>query len=134
MLKDVELLIEFQDEAIKYGTYLKNRLIYSLKIDGICYILINAYINKTLKVKYIRLFGVKCYFWVNRKSLLKHGKINKLMLFSRVSIFIRFSEEIIKQYKIYALNLQYIIKLSIINIIKNVIKGIINLNFKRSRL
>ena len=52
----------------------------------------------------------------------------------QVNIFIRYSEKIIKQYKIYILNLRYIIKNSIINFIKDIIKKIINLKFQSAYL
>ena len=46
----------------------------------------------------------------------------------RISVFIGYLDEMMKQYKVYAPNLRYIIKSNVINFNENTLRGTVNLN------
>jgi hypothetical protein len=60
-----------------------------------------------VNVDYIYVFGSKCYSYVDLKSLPKGGRTDKLMPRRRVSVFIGYSDNTTKQFKVYTLDLGY---------------------------
>jgi hypothetical protein len=96
MLKDSGLLIEFWDEAIKADAYTRNRTLNGLKINGIRQTLIGAYIREMPDIDHLKPFGYKYYGYVDLKSLPANGRTDKLMILSRLGVFIRYFKETIK--------------------------------------
>jgi hypothetical protein len=96
MLKDSGLLIEFWDEVIEADAYTRNRTLNGLKINGIKQTLIGAYIKEMPDIDHLKPFGYKYYGYVDLKSLPANGRIDKLMMLSRLSVFIRYFKETIK--------------------------------------
>ena len=78
-------------------------------------------------IDYLKPFGYKCYGYVDLKSLSANGRIDKLMMSSRLSVFIRYFKETIKQVKIYILDLKYIIKVTRVDFKEEILSGTIDL-------
>ena len=49
-----------------------------------------------LNIDHLKPFGYKYYGYINLKSLLTNKRIDKLMILSRLNVFIRYSKETIK--------------------------------------
>ncbi len=97
------------------------------KRNGLRYTPISAYTGEPPEVDHIMPFGYKCYAWVNCKSLPKSGWTDKLMNPGRVGVFIGYSDKTTKQYKVYALDLGYTIKSSVVDFDKDMLGGTVNL-------
>jgi hypothetical protein len=96
MLKDSSLLIKFWDEVIKADVYTRNYIFNSPKINGIRQILISAYIGKMSNINHLKLFGYKCYKYIDSKSLSANRRIDKLIILGQLGVFIKYSKETIK--------------------------------------
>jgi len=94
------------------------------------YIPIGAYIGELPEIDYIMPFGYKYYAWINRKSFLKTGRTNKLIYSGQVSVFIKYLNEITKQYKVYIPDLGYTIKSSVVDFDKDVLEGTVNFKLR----
>jgi hypothetical protein len=74
MLTKAKLLIEFWDKAIKADTYLRNRLPKGEGLWSETYIfsLEEAFTSQKgqISINHIKIFGYKCYAYINPKSLL----------------------------------------------------------------
>ena len=86
--------------------------------------------RKRLEIGHIRVWGCKCYAYINPKSLLVGTRYDKLMPRGREAILVRFDPLTIKQYRIYTLDLRRIIKASLVVFDKNTPGGEIDLNLK----
>jgi hypothetical protein len=99
MLIDVKLPIEFWDEAVEARTYIRNRLPGGVELCTDNYTLSpeQAYSSKMeVDVNHIRVFGSKCYSYVDPKSLPKGRRTDKLMPRGRVSVFMGYSDNMTK--------------------------------------
>jgi hypothetical protein len=129
-LLDAGLPIEFWDEAVEAGTYSRNRSMCGPKRNGIRHTPIGAYTGEPPEVDHIMPFGCKCYTWVSRDSLPKHGRTDKLMQPGRVGVFMGYSDETTKQYKVYAPDLGYTIMSSVVDFDENVLGGTVDLKIR----
>jgi hypothetical protein len=82
-------------------------------------------------IDHLKPFGYKYYRYIDLKSLPANKRINKLMMLSRLNVFIRYFKETIKQVKIYALDFKYIIKVIRVDFKEEIPGGTINLIIKR---
>ena len=96
ILKEVELLLEFQDKVIKVDSYIQNYIYNKLKLDRKRVCPKEAFSSEKPPINYIRVQGYKYYYYKNKKSQSKHNYINKLINPRRVSVFIGYIEEIPK--------------------------------------
>jgi len=78
-------------------------------------------------IDHLKPFGYKCYGYVDLKSLPANKRIDKLMMLSRLSVFIGYFKETIKQVKIYILDLGYIIKVIRVDFEEEILSGTIDL-------
>ena len=78
-------------------------------------------------IDHLKPFGYKYYRYVDLKSLPANRRTDKLMMPGRLSVFIRYSKETIKQVKIYALDLEYIIKVIRVDFKEEILSGTIDL-------
>jgi len=78
-------------------------------------------------IDHLKPFGYKYYGYVDLKSLPANGRTDKLMMPSRLGVFIRYSKETIKQVKIYTLDLEYIIKVIRVDFEEEILSGTVNL-------
>jgi hypothetical protein len=100
MLKDSGLLNEFWPEAIEADVYLRNRTAIGPEFDGQVVLLTKAYIGQQLSIDHIRVWGCKVYTYMNPKSLLVHGRHNKLIDRGRVGVFLSYMDGTIRNYKV----------------------------------
>jgi len=82
-------------------------------------------------IDHLKPFGYKYYRYIDLKSLPANKRINKLMMLSRLNVFIRYFKETIKQVKIYTLDFKYIIKVIRVDFKEEIPGGTINLIIKR---
>jgi hypothetical protein len=127
MLKDFGLLIEFWDEAIEADAYTRNYTLSGPKINGIKQTLIGAYIGEMPNIDHLKPFGCKCYRYVDPKSLPANRRTDKLIIPGRLSVFMGYSKETIKQVKMYIPDLGYIIKVTRVDFEEESLGGTINL-------
>ena len=84
MLIEAKLPIEFWDEAVEADAYLRNRLPRGegLRSETYIFSLEEAFIGQKgqIGIKHIKVFGCKCYSYVNPKSLPANGRKDKLVL------------------------------------------------------
>ena len=84
-------------------------------------------------IDHLKPFGYKCYGYVDLKSLPANERTDKLMMLGRLNVFIRYSEETIKQVKIYILDLGYIIKVIRVDFEEEILGGTIDLMMRRAK-
>jgi hypothetical protein len=84
-------------------------------------------------INHLKPFGYKYYKYINPKSLPANRRINKLIILSRLNVFIRYFKETIKQVKIYTLDFKYIIKVIRVDFKKEILGGTINLIIDSNR-
>jgi hypothetical protein len=84
-------------------------------------------------IDHLKPFGYKCYGYVDLKSLPANRRIDKLMMLSRLSVFIRYSKETIKQVKIYTLDLGYIIKVIRVDFEEEILGGTVDLMIRGAK-
>jgi hypothetical protein len=82
-------------------------------------------------IDHLKPFGYKYYGYVDLKSLPANRRTDKLIMPSRLSVFIRYSKETIKQVKIYTPDLKYIIKVIRVDFKEEILNGTIDLIMKR---
>ena len=85
-------------------------------------------------IDHLKPFGCKYYGYVDLKSLPANGRTDKLMIPGRLGVFIGYSEETIKQVKMYTLDLGYIIKVIRVDFEKEILSGTIDLMIRGAKL
>jgi hypothetical protein len=78
-------------------------------------------------INYICVFGSKCYSYVDLKSLLKGGRTDKLMPRGRVGVFMGYSDNTTKQFKVYTLDLGYMTRSALVVWDEGIVGGAIDL-------
>ena len=133
MLAEANLPIEFWDEAVETDTYLRNRLPggEGLRSENYIFSPEEAFTGRKgqISIDHIKIFGCKCYAYVDPKSLPAYRRKDKLMPRGRIYIFIGYVDETTKQYKVYAPDLQRTIRSSIVDFEEETKGGTVNLNF-----
>src|SRR5271167_1406191 len=114
MLKEAGLPVELWDEAAMTDAYLRNRTDIEPEIDDQRITPEEAWTGEKPSIDYIRVWGCKYYSYVNPKSLPGKGRQDKLMDRSRVAVFVGYEENTIKQFRIYAPDLGYVTRTSLI--------------------
>ena len=107
MLKDAGLPIEFWDEAVEADAYLRNRTNTGPTINGKQVSPEEAFTGTKPSIDHIRVWGSKCYSYINPKTILADQRHNKLVDRGRVRVFIGYSKTTNKQFKFYSLELGY---------------------------
>ena len=131
LLADIKLPIEFWDEAATIDTYLRNRITTNgPTIDRNMTSPQQAINGKRSEIGHIRVWGCKCYAYVNPKSLLAGTRYDKLILRGREAVLVGFNPLTTKQYRVYAPDLRRIIKASLVVFNKSTLGGEIDLNLK----
>ena len=78
-------------------------------------------------IDHVRVWGCKCYSYVNPKSLPAASRHDKLMDTGRVAVFVGYDENTTKQYQVYAPDMHTVIKASVVRFDENAKGGDINL-------
>ena len=71
MLKDVSLLLKLWDEAAEANAYIRNRMIGGPIRDNLKISPEEAWIKERPSISHIKIWGSKCYSYINPKSILK---------------------------------------------------------------
>jgi hypothetical protein len=82
-------------------------------------------------INHLKPFNYKYYKYINPKSLLINKHINKLIILGKLNVFIRYFKEIIKQVKIYILDLKYTTKVVRVDFKGEILNKTINFIIKR---
>src|SRR5271154_1090225 len=113
MLKEAGLPVELWDEAAMTDAYLRNRTDIGPEINDQRITPEEAWTGEKPSIDHIRVWGCKCYSYVNPKSLPPKGRQDKLMDRGRVAVFVGYEENTIKQFRIYAPDLGYVTRMSV---------------------
>jgi hypothetical protein len=68
-----------------------------------------------ISIKHIKIFGCKCYAYVDLKLLLAKGRKDKLMPQGQTCVFIGYVNKTTKQYKVYTLDLRTTVRASVVD-------------------
>ncbi|KAI1684896.1 Dimer-Tnp-hAT dimerization containing protein [Pyrenophora tritici-repentis] len=107
MLKDAGLPIEFWDEAVEADAYLRNRTSTGPTIDGKQVSPEEAFTGRTPSIDHIRVWGSRCYSYINPKTIPADQRHDKLVDRGRIGVFMGYSETTNKQFKFYSPELGY---------------------------
>ncbi|KAF7568846.1 hypothetical protein PtrM4_112490 [Pyrenophora tritici-repentis] len=107
MLKDAGLPIEFWDEAVEADAYLRNRTNTGPTINGKQVSPEEAFTGTKPSIDHIRVWGSKCYSYINPKTIPADQRHDKLVDRGRVGVFMGYSETTNKQFKFYSPELGY---------------------------
>lgn len=130
MLKDAKLPLEFWDEAMVADAYVRNRMQTGPIQDGQQISPYQAYFNEKPSANHLRVWGSKCWSWINPKTLPAKGRHDKLMDTGRVGVFVGYVDETTTQYRIYAPDLGYVVRRSVVRIDETTPGGIIDLQLR----
>ena len=81
-----------------------------------------------IDVEHIKIFGCKCYSYVDPKSLPANGRKDKLMPQGCTCVFMGYVDETTKQYKVYAPDLQRTVRSSVVDFEEETKGGTVKLN------
>jgi hypothetical protein len=89
MLKDQNLPLEFWDEVVVSGAYVRNRIINGLKAGDKIFSLYEVFYRQPAIIDYFQRFGYQAISYVNPKSLPAYNKRNpKQVDKGRLGVFI----------------------------------------------
>jgi hypothetical protein len=128
MIKEAKLPLEFWDEAAMTDAYLRNRVATGLSNEKPCPE--EGYTGEKPSVDHIRVWGTKCYAYVDPKSLPANTRHDKLMDRGRAAVFMGYNEQTTKQYRIYAPDLGYTIRSSVVTFDETVNGGTLDLRIR----
>ena len=110
MIKDAGLPIEFWAEAAKTDAYLRNRTATGPLVDGAPTTPEEAFTGIKPSIDHVRVWGCKCYSYVDPKSLPTGGRRDKFMDRGRPGAFMGYVENTDKQYRLWVPDLGRVIK------------------------
>jgi hypothetical protein len=114
MLKDSGLPVEFWDKAIETDAYLRNRIASGPTIEGKKTSPEEAFTGKTPSIDHIRVWGCKCYTYVDPRSLPSGSRHDKLMDRGRVAVLVGYDENTTRQYQLWAPDLRRTIRATVV--------------------
>ena len=79
IFKNACLLLKFWNKIILTDVYLRNRIITGLLIEKLQVISEKSYLKIKSTVDYIRIWGIKYYFYINLRFLYAETRHNKLI-------------------------------------------------------
>ena len=130
MIKEAQLPIEFWVQAAQTDAYLRNRTATGPLIDGKQTTPEEAFTGVKPSIDHIRVWGCKCYSYVDPKSL-PEGRRDKFMDRGRVGVFMGYVEETTKQYQLWAPDLKRIIKGHAVKFAESEKGGTVDLRLQR---
>jgi hypothetical protein len=126
ILNNAGLLLEFWDEAVSPDIYLRNQTNTGLIVDGTTTSLEGAWTGITLLIDHIRVWGSKCYSYINSKTIPVSRCYDKLVNTARIGVFVGYTGTT-KQLRVYSPKLGYIFRSSKVFIDEKVKGGSIDL-------
>ena len=107
MLKEADLLLEFQDKAAEHDAYIQNLIDTRPIINSSVISPYKAYTRITPSINYIKVQGYKAYAYINPKTIPAGQQYDKLRDTLRVGVFIGCTDNTTKHFKVYCLELGY---------------------------
>ena len=127
MLKESQLPIEFWDEAAEADCYIRNQTDSGPIISNMKTSPIKAFTGETPSIDHIQKWGSKCFYYVDKKTLLAHEGHNKLVNPARVGVFVGYSENTTKHLNVFSPEQGYTILSSHVVINENEKGGTVDL-------
>ena len=131
MIKDAELPIEFWAEAAETDAYLRNRTSTGPTVDGNPTSPEEAFTGEKPSIDHIRVWGCKCYSYVDAKSLPAEGRRDKFMDRGRVGVFMGYVDETAKRYRLWAPDMGRVITSHAVKFNENEKGGTIELKLRK---
>ena len=131
MTKETELPIEFWVQAAETDAYLRNHTAIRPIIDGQSTTSEKAFTELKPFIDHIHVWGCKCYFFVDPKSLPVEDRQDKFMNHERVGVFMGYIDETTKQYQLWAPDLKRIIRSHAVKFAENEKGGSVDLRLQR---
>ena len=110
MLHDAGLPIEFWPEAGEADAYVRNRVATGPIVDNKETSPMEAFTGVQPSIDHLRVWGCKCYSPVDRRSLPKGSRTDKLIDTGRPCIFLGYDENTTTQYRMWAPDRREVIK------------------------
>jgi hypothetical protein len=129
MLNDASLPLEFWDEAVTADAYLRNRTNTGPIIDRKITSPEGAWTGVTPSIDHIRVWGSKCYSYINPKTIPAGQRHDKLVNTGRIGVFVGYTSTT-KQLRVYSPELGYTFRSSKVLIDENVKGGSIDLQLR----
>ena len=130
MLKEAHLPMEFWDKAVEADAYMRNRTATGPVIDGMTVSPEEAWTGETPSIDHIRVWGSKCYSYINPKTIPAQQRHDKLVDPARVGVFMGYSTTTDKHLKVYSPELGYTTRSSKVTIDESVQGGVIDLRIR----
>ena len=134
MLKDAKLPLEFWDEAASTDAYIRNRTASGPILEGEVLTPEEAFSGKRPDINHLRVWGSKCFSYINPKSLPAKTRHDKFMDRGRIAVFMGYVETTIKLYRVYAPDLGYVTVTSVINVDEDTPGGDVDLNLRTTTM
>jgi hypothetical protein len=129
MLNDASLVLEFWDEAVTADAYLRNKTNTGPIIDRKITSPEGAWTGVTPSIDYIRVWGRKCYSYINPKTISAGQRHDKLVNTGRIGVFVGYTSTT-KQLRVYSPELGYTFRASKVLIDEKVKGGSIDLQLR----
>ena len=133
MIKKSELLIKFWVKITQINIYFCNCTAVKFIMNDKQIISEKKFTDIKLFIDYFCIWECKCYFYVNLKFL-SEKRHNKFINREWVKIFMKYIEEITKQYLLWVLNIKCIIKNYVVKFAENEKEDTIDLQLQRQIL
>ncbi|KAI0997159.1 hypothetical protein K3495_g11022 [Podosphaera aphanis] len=130
MLKESNLPIEFWDEAVEADAYMRNRTATGPIISNCVTCPQEAWTNKRPTIDHIKIWGSKCYSYVNPLTIPPCMRKDKLVDRGRIGVFMGYSNTTDKQFKVYSPELGYTTRVSVIKFDESIRGGTIDLRLR----
>lgn len=102
MLEEAELPLELWDEAAEADSYMRNRTATGPVIDNKKTCPIRAFTGEIPSIDHIRKWGSKCFYYVDRKTIPNGQRHDKLVNPGRVGVFMGYSDNTTKHFRVYS--------------------------------
>ena len=132
MLEEAQLPIEFWDEAAEADSYMRNRTDVGPIIKGRKTSPMEAFTGETPSIDHIRRWGSKCYYYVDRKTVPASERHDKLVNPGRVGVFMGYSDNTTKHFKVYSPERGSTIVASVVRFDENTKGGSVDLRIRNS--
>ena len=130
MLKEAGLPLEFWDEAVETEAYIRNRTATGPSISNCVTSPQEAWSGKIPSIDHIRVWGSKCYSYINPKTIPSGHRGDKLIDRGRIGVFMGYSLTTDKQFRVYSPELGYTTRVSIIKVDESTKGGTIELRLR----
>ncbi|EDN93221.1 hypothetical protein SS1G_12167 [Sclerotinia sclerotiorum 1980 UF-70] len=107
MLKEASLPLEFWDEAVEHDAYIRNRTNSGPDANGIDRSPTEAFTGTIPDLGMCKVWGSKCYAYINPKTIPKGQRHDKLRDTSRAGVFLGYSKTTNRHVKVYSPELGY---------------------------